>query len=581
MNTKQFVTLALTALFLTSSCTVMAQELQPTGTTDALRSELPTEGDGPSILLKAPLFSADYAKVPIAEVNGDKILLDELTESLASMHEGMGEGKAAKKPDLAEVVNRLITTRLVIQEARNIELDKQPEFIEQQKTFIGRQLRDSLRKEHLNTVKADPAEIEKRYRLLCTQWTLTSGVFKEEKAAKEFRKAAQKTKDFKALLTATVERKEAEGKFGQLTLRDELHYTIIKELEKAKKGSISEVIPLASGFLVYRVDDLQVKENEPLKAQAKKEVETSARGKALDDLREALVKKHLKLNQKIIKSLDFEAKEPGIDSYLEDKRAIAEISGEEPITVGELAKAVKVKFFHGVEQAVKDKKASKVNKVKDDLFFEMTSRRAFEKEARLRKLDETDGFRKEVEDFDDSVLFGTFVEKVIKPDIKMSDEELNAYYEGHKGEYTFPAMIKLDGLGFTSQAAAQAGIDKLRQGMDFKWFKDNAEGRVDKNTAGQLLFSQGPVLTSSLDEDMGKSLAGVKPDEYRLYAAPAGIYYVLRALDVIPSRAQPYSEVEATVLKGVFFEKLNKALGEWGGKLRAASDVKVYVQFDK
>jgi hypothetical protein len=80
---------------------------------------------------------------------------------------------------------------------------------------------------------------------------------------------------------------------------------------------------------------------------------------------------------------------------------------------------------------------------------------------------------------------------------------------------------------------------------------------------------------------MGKSLAGVKPDEYRLYAAPAGIYYVLRALDVIPSRAQPYSEVEATVLKGVFFEKLNKALGEWGSKLREASDVKVYVQFDK
>jgi hypothetical protein len=248
--------------------------------------------------------------------------------------------------------------------------------------------------------------------------------------------------------------------------------------------------------------------------------------------------------------------------------------------VADLASAVKAKFFHGVEQAVKDKKASKVNKVRDELIIEMVARRALEKEARLSKLDQTDDFRKAVADFEDSVLFGTFVEKVIKPEIKMSDEELNAYYQAHSKEYTYPEMLKLDGIGFTSQTAAQSGIEKLRQGMDFKWFKDNAEGRIAKEAPGQLSFSEGPVLTSSLGEEMTKALSGAMVDEYRLYAAPEKIFYVLRVVEVIPSRVQSYNEVEPTVLKGVFFEKLNRALGEWGNKLRQASDVKVYVKLD-
>ena len=34
-------------------------------------------------------------------------------------------------------------------------------------------------------------------------------------------------------------------------------------------------------------------------------------------------------------------------------------------------------------------------------------------------------------------------------------------------------------------------------------------------------------------------------------------------------------------MNNLFFNKLNDAIREWGKKLREASDVKVYVQFDK
>ena len=537
--------------------------------------------DSPTILLKAPLFAEEYAKVPIAVVNDHKILLNELTDSLASLHEGMAEGKSVKKQSYSDIIKRLVNTRLIIQEARNIELDKQQEYLDIVNNYKTRLLRETIMKEHAKTVTVDPKEVDKRYRQLASDWKLTSGVFTDEKAAKNFLKAAKKSKDFKQLLTKAVEKKEAEGKYEEITKRADLHPAIVKSIETMKAGTISDITPLAKGFLVFKIDEIRFTENEKVKEQAKEEMANITRSKALEDLRNSLIKKYIKQDKKLIKQLDFEAKAPGIDSYLEDKRPIGEIKDEKPITVGDLAGAVKAKFFHGVEQAVKDKKASKVNKVKDNLIEEMFAKRALEKEAKERKLDQTDEFKNKVAEFEDSILFGTFIEKVVKPEIKMSPEELNAYYEAHQAEYTYPEMLKLEGIGFTSQETAQAAVNKLRQGMDFKWFASNAEGRVEKNAPDQLHFEEGPVLTNTLAEEMRKALTGVQPDEYRLYATPKGLYYVIHIRDIIPSRVQSYQEVEPTILKGVFFEKLNKSVEDWGKKLTEASDIKIYVQFDK
>ena len=102
-----------------------------------------------------------------------------------------------------------------------------------------------------------------------------------------------------------------------------------------------------------------------------------ARLKALNDYRTALLKKYTKPNAKLIKSIDFEAKKPGFDKMLTDKRALVTIKGGTKITVADLANAIEKKFYHGVPLAIKDKK---VNKEKltllDDMVVKVVFRRA-------------------------------------------------------------------------------------------------------------------------------------------------------------------------------------------------------------
>jgi hypothetical protein len=46
----------------------------------------------------------------------------------------------------------------------------------------------------------------------------------------------------------------------------------------------------------------------------------------------------------------------------------------------------------------------------------------------------------------------------------------------------------------------------------------------------------------------------------------------------IPSKPQPYAEVREKIAKKIYNEKLTKAVEEYAGKLRAVSDVKIYLK---
>ena len=73
-------------------------------------------------------------------------------------------------------------------------------------------------------------------------------------------------------------------------------------------------------------------------------------------------------------------------------------------------------------------------------------------------------------------------------------------------------------------------------------------------------------------------ISGAKTGEFKLYASPEGHFYVLFIQEVIPAKPQPYEEVKNNIGQKIFNEKLNKAVEDWADKLRAVSEVKVYLK---
>ena len=540
------------------------------------------EAEGPMITMKdgssIPLFSPKFAKTPIAAVNDENIVVEDLMGAIGSMHEDMLEQTTTKRKNYSELLNRLITSKLMAQEARNMELDQLKEVRSLVNDFEKTTLREQLITPMVKDLKADEKEVEKIYREQVREWKIKSIRFKKAADAKKMAQELKAGKSFDKLVEKAVKAGLAEGSTEAVFQPAQgLDPRIVRAVAVLKVGSVSPVIKLESGFALVSLEEVRFPEDPEARKQAETAALTKARKKVLDSYRNLLVKKYVKMNTQLFNKLDFEAPKPGFKKLLEDKRVIAEITGEKPITVGELADTIQGRFFHGVTRAIQEKE---VNKLKSELLEVLLQRRVFEKEARVQGIDKTDEYLDTVRRYKESVYFGIFLEKVIKKDVTVNEAELTAYYNEHKKEYTYPEMIRMNGLTFTKLETAQAAIDKLKQGVDFKWLKETAEGQVVASDEENLLKFDGKlVATTSMPVDLRKILTGVQSGDFRVYPAAANHYYALHIMEVIPPREKPYLEVRNEIGKVVYEENLKKTMEEWAKKLREASEIKTYVDF--
>ncbi len=575
--TAQFAALILLCLSLTSS----ASEQQPAAGAETDKKESAAASGGPEISLRIPLMSPLFSDVPIASVNEETITLGELIDTLASAHEEKkaGEQKMAASVDISEMLNRLITVNLVIQEAKVMgmdELEEVKEAVAANRRLLAREL---LIRDISKDVKADEAEVEKLRKQIVREWKIKSVLFEKEEDAKKMEEEIKSGKDFEELAEKAMADKIAKsmGEGGFVKSRDLLP-DVAEVVSKMEVGSVSPVIKVGAGmkagFTIMKLEEIRFPDDPEAAERARQAVLALARARAVNNFKQEAYKKEVKIDTRFLKRLDFEAEKPGFEKMLKDKRTIATMKGEKPVTVADLANAFQEKQFHGIERAIREKE---LNRKKAEVLDELIEKRLFEKEAAKRGIENTEKFRKRLNEYEESVLFGLFIKKVVIPDVKITEEEVKTYYDEHASEYTTPEMMKISALIFGTQELADSAMERLKKGADFNWMKSNAEGQVDMNTPGLLNFSGNTIATKSMNEEVRSALLGAKPEDYRLYKSPEGQFYVLYVQDVAPSSVQPYEELKRELAKIVFDRKLKKVVDDWAGKLRDVADVKIYL----
>jgi hypothetical protein len=173
-------------------------------------------------------------------------------------------------------------------------------------------------------------------------------------------------------------------------------------------------------------------------------------------------------------------------------------------------------------------------------------------------------------------VFNTFIEKVIAPDVKVTEADAIEYYEKHKAEFTAPQMYKLDGFAFATNKEAQSAIDKLKAGTDFAWLKQSAPGQIPADKRA-LQFDGNTVSASTLPSGLAKALTNARTGEYRLYSAKEGEVYVVKVVDQVAPAPQPYVDAREPIAKKLFNEKLMVAMKEYASKLRKQQRVDVLI----
>jgi PPIC-type PPIASE domain len=524
--------------------------------------------------LKAPLFSDQFASFPIAMVGEDAILGQELVDAIVGAH-GTHDPKAtAGKTDYTPLLERLINVRLLVSEAREMGIDDLPEVKEQfaaARAETGRQL---LQEKAMAGTKADPATVERVYQAAVREWKVASVMLNSEDAARKLVAEVKAGKDFGALVTKLVADKKGQGGGeAEFLPRAKLQPQVLAALEATKVGALSAPTRVKDGWAVMKVVEVRYPEDPKARAEVEKQVLAQRRQAALEKYYTGIIKRYATVDQPLLKSLDYEAKVPGLAALRKDQRVIARIKGGKDVTVADFSAELTGGFYHGAANAVAEKKA---NREKNSRFDGLLSSRIVPLEVKATGIPESAAFKAKVAALDRQILFGKFLEKAILPELKYSEEQLQKYYDAHLKEFASPGFYRLEALAFAGAKAAQAAVDKLRSGTDFKWLAANADGQVLAKER-KLNLDGGLYIATALPRALADTLGGVAKGDYRLFTDESPATYAIHVIDVVPPAVKPFTEVRGEIATTIFNTELVKAVETWAGKLRPSRDVKVYI----
>jgi parvulin-like peptidyl-prolyl isomerase len=512
----------------------------------------------------------------VATVGGDVISLDELVRELdppvdrARLLTGRGTAK-----ELA-LLDRLINIKLIWQEGARMGLDELPEIRKQVEVTSREILREVAFESVVKNVRPDAAAVEKRFREQVREWKTASMLFKDEAAARRAQKELASGATF-----ADVSKRAAAAKTARVDQDNAYHPRreylpqIADALAALQPGQASPVIRLPAGFVILRVLDIRYPENPEARAEARKDVLAERQQAVLKAREEALRRDYVVVNKTVLASVDYEAAKPGVDALLKDQRVVARIRGAESVTVGDLTDYLRLQYFHGTDQASQRKK---MNSQKEAALDATLGRRLWNMEALRLGIDKSNEYRDRVAGYQQSLVFDSFLQKVIAPANRVTEDEVRKYYNAHLKDYSYPAMLRIRGLAFTRRNAAEDAARKLREGTDYGWLAANADGQAAKGTPGLIVFDGRPVTTDSMTDGVRKALEGARAGETRVYASPEGHFYVFSVQQVIPATARPFSDVRDEAAQKAYAEKIQKGVEDYAGRLRAKLKVESYLK---
>ena len=525
-------------------------------------------------LVKVPLFSEKSGACPVATIqDGPSVTVDDLAAGLATTHEGHGASQKAGKQDPTAIVNRLVDAKLIVMEGEAMGIDDLPAVKDGIKAAEENAGREILKEQVLRDVRPDPAQVDMLYKQKVQEWKLQSILFAREDDAKAMAKQLKAGRKFDDLAAKAVADKKAKGNDpGQFVHGSKLIYAVLGAVEKTKVGQATPPVKITGGYTIIEVEDVRYPDDPKAFAEATATSLLEQKKAALKRYYDELVKKYVKVDEKLLKKLDFEAEKPGVEAMKKDTRVLATVQGQPPVTVGLLTTALAEQFFHGVDNATQKKR---LNKAKGTTLDALISVRVVALEVERLGIPRTAEYQRRVEASRESLVFGAFVRKVVLPDVKVDEAVVRKHYETHAADYSLAAFYKLESIGFATQKDAEAAVAKLRGGTDFKWLNANADGKLPPGKDSER--PNGVLSAKGMTPAFAKAMEGTKGGDYRIFAAAPDQFYAIHVIQVTPPAAQPYDEVRESIVQKLYGEAVQKSIEDWIAKLRKIHPVQVYL----
>lgn len=542
-------------------------------------------------ILQVPLFSEKYAKLAVATVEGDPITLEDFALELATMHNSMTESETPSSQNFNKMLERLISIKLIKQEALNIGFDRTPSVQNQVEVFALKTMIQQLLAGQLADLQVSEEEVEELYQQMAIEVKLLTYRFFDQADAEALLEDYRAGGDFKDLADKMVAKIKAEGgEDPEYARLNDLFPAVAKAVYTMENGDVSEAFKAEKGYLLFRLEDRRVYEDQDIRlTAANRLIQKQSREKQLDYLK-SLEDKYATFHADGEAALDFakiaeadaEAKGTEIFSRLStDQRSVVTLSnGQETveITVAELAKKLESSMYHGMDRTIDHEQ---LDNQKELAIWNKLIAIAGKMEAQAQGIDKSEVYLEKVQEFEDRVLFDTFMAKAVVPSVTVPEDDVKKYYYNHLEDYSSPLMLKMKSLVFTDRENAQDALKKLQAGSDFKWVSANITGLADADDKDLLNLGGSLLSVNALPHDLQHKVTGAKQGDLFFYADPGNLYYTLLVDSAFPPKAKTYQEVRQEVGKIIYAQKINEALADWVAKLKEVYETEIFIVQDK
>jgi len=552
---------------------------------------VPLRPEGSQEIQRIPLFSEQHAATVVASVNGEAITLKEFAIELARMHSDLAGSEARGKQNFTETLDRLIAIKLVEQEALNIGFDKTPAVQSQMENFALKAMIQQLLADQVRNIQVDTAAIDELYRQMAIEVKLLTYRFFTQADAEALIKEAAAGGDFRALADQQVKAGKGEGgDEPQYARLNDLLPAVAQAVYAMQPGEVSQIFKAEKGVMLFRLEDRRNYEDaEVRQAAANRLLQQESRKKQMAYLK-SLEDKYVTFDKQAEQALDFakileanpQAKGTEVFAALsKDQRPLATISnGRETVlvTVAEIAKKLESSMYHGMDRVID---AQNLSKQKESVLSNKLVAVTGRMEAQSQGIDKTAAFQEQLDDFEESLLFETFMAKAVVPGISVREEDVRAYYDKNLENYSSPLMLKMKSLVFTREESARDAQKKLLAGSDFKWVSANATDLADADSKEVLALGDALLSITALPKELHEQVEEARQGEVFLYAGPGGLYYTLLIESAFPPVAKPYEEVRQEIGRILYAEKIKEALADWVVKLKKVYETKNYLVPDQ
>lgn len=260
----------------------------------------------------------------------------------------------------------------------------------------------------------------------------------------------------------------------------------------------------------------------------------------------------VKINHELLKEVDLN----GTTTEIVEKRGnevIVEID-DEKMTLSE---------FINLSKTYSDKD-------KDRILNDWIDRKLIEKEALKRNYINDSNFKKGVDHFKRLLLRNLFIQKVIIPQIIITEEDLKRYYEENKDKFKVPVRYYLAQITTNSTKEAQEIMNALKNNADFQMLAKKKSLDIFADEGGKI----GWITKDRLIKPIAEKIDEMKIGDFEMFEIN-NYYLIIKLLDKTKEVFYPFDFVKDQIKNDLLEQKINESLKRYAEEIKKEITIRV------